>query len=380
MRPHLLVTNDFPPKIGGIQSYLWELWRRLPADAATVLTTPHPGAAPFDAAAPMRIVRTRDPVLLPHPGLARRIRALAAEVSAEIVLLDPALPVGALGPRLGMPYGVVLHGAEITVPARLPALSAALARVLRSASLVISAGGYAAAEAIRCAARDLPVVEVPPGVDTQRFAPLDADQRQQARHSFGLNDGPLIVALSRLVPRKGFDTVIEAAAQLASRHPGLQLAIAGAGRDRSRLERLARSVGAPASFVGRISSDAVPQFMAMGDVFAAPCRSRWAGLEQEGFGIVFVEAAACGVPAIAGRSGGSHEAVSHGRTGLIVDDPTNADDAAAAIDDLLSSPDRRAAMGAAARQWTEQHFSYDGLAKQLQSALSRTQLPKTQMS
>ena len=370
MRPHLLVTNDFPPKIGGIQSYLWELWRRLPADATTVLTTPHPGAAPFDAAAPMRIVRTRDPVLLPHPGLARQIRALAAEMGAEIVLLDPALPVGALGPRLGMPYGVVLHGAEITVPARLPALSAVLARVLRSASLVISAGGYAAAEAVRCAAHDLPVVEVPPGVDTQRFTPLDADRRQQARRGFGLGSGPLIVGLSRLVPRKGFDTVIKAAAQLAPRHPGLQLAIAGAGRDRSRLERLARSVSAPASFLGRISSDTVPQFMAMADVFATPCRSRWAGLEQEGFGIVFVEAAACGVPAIAGRSGGSHEAVSHGHTGLVVDRPADSDDVGAAIDDLLSSPDRRAAMGAAARQEAEQQFSYERLAEQLETALS----------
>ena len=370
MRPHLLVTNDFPPKVGGIQSYLWELWRRLPPEDATVLTTPHRGAAPFDAVQPMRIVRTRDPVLLPHPGLVRRIRALADEVGAEIVLLDPALPLGALGPRLGLPYGVVLHGAEVTVPARLPGLSAVLSGVLRDASMVISAGGYAAGEAERCASRALPVTEVPPGVDTDRFVPLGTEGRWCARRKFGVGPGPLVVCLSRLVPRKGFDVVIDAVSRLASRHPGLQLAIAGAGRDRRRLERLARRLDAPVVFLGRISGADVPLFMAMGDVFAAPCRSRWAGLEQEGFGIVFVEAAACGVPAVAGRSGGSHEAVAHGRTGFVVDRPSHPDEVAAAIDDLLSRDDRGAAMGRAARRAVEQRFAYDGLAAKLEAALS----------
>ncbi|WP_419931980.1 glycosyltransferase family 4 protein [Candidatus Poriferisodalis sp.] len=370
MRPHLLVTNDFPPKVGGIQSYLWELWHRLPPDRTTVLTTPHRGAAPFDAEQPMRIVRTRDPVLLPHPGLAKRIRAVARQVGAEIVLLDPALPLGALGPRLGVPYGVVLHGAEVTVPARLPGLSAVLSGVLRDAEMVISAGGYAAGEAERCASRSLPITEVPPGVDTDRFVPLGAAERLHARQKFGVDPGPLVVCLSRLVPRKGFDVVIDAVSQLASKHPGLQLAIAGAGRDRRRLERLARRSDAPVVFLGRISGDDVPLFMAMGDVFAAPCRSRWAGLEQEGFGIVFVEAAACGLPAVAGRSGGSHEAVAHGRTGFVVDRPGHSDDVAAAIDDLLSRDDRGAAMGCAARRGVEQRFSYDELAAKLEAALS----------
>lgn len=370
MRRHLLVTNDFPPKVGGIQSYLWELWRRLPPGGATVLTTPHRGSAPFDAAQPMRIVRTRDRVLLPHAGLARQIRALADEVGAEMVLLDPALPLGALGPWLGMPYGVVLHGAEVTVPARLPGLSAVLSRVLRDASMVISAGGYAASEAERCASRELPVTEVPPGVDTGRFVPLAAEDRLRARRRFGLATGPLVVCVSRLVPRKGFDAVIDAVSRLRSAHPGLQLAIAGAGRDRRRLERRAGRLGVPVVFAGRISGDDVPLFMAMGDVFAAPCRSRWAGLEQEGFGIVFVEAAACGVPAVAGRSGGSHEAVAHGRTGFVVERPADADGVAAAIDELLSSERRRAAMGAAARRETELRFSYDALAARLEAALS----------
>src|SRR5215472_11512914 len=135
--PSLLVTNDFPPKIGGIQSYLWELWRRLPPEEATVLTTPHAGAATFDAAAPIRIERAREPVLLPTPGLVRRIRRLADEAGATLILLDPVLPLGLVGPALGRPYGVVVHGAELTVPARLPVSSALISRVVKGADLVI---------------------------------------------------------------------------------------------------------------------------------------------------------------------------------------------------------------------------------------------------
>src|SRR5690606_12200475 len=138
-RKHLLVTNDFPPKVGGIQSYLWELWRRLPADSFAVLTTPYRGALEWDAAQPFRVVRSPEPVLLPYPWLASRIDALADEVGADFVVIDPALPLGAIGPRLRHPYGVVLHGAEVTVPGRLPVSRSVLGRVLRGADLVIAA-------------------------------------------------------------------------------------------------------------------------------------------------------------------------------------------------------------------------------------------------
>src|SRR2546423_462633 len=147
--PSLLVTNDFPPKVGGIQSYLWELWRRLPADEATILTTSYPGADEFDAASPIRIDRARPRVLLPTPSLLARIRSLIVEVGAELVVLDPALPLGLLGPSLPVPYAVVLHGAEVTVPRRLPGGRAALAHVLRQADRVIAAGSYPAREASR---------------------------------------------------------------------------------------------------------------------------------------------------------------------------------------------------------------------------------------
>ena len=185
---HLLVTNDFPPKIGGIQSLLWEWWRRLPPDRFAVLTSPHAGAEAFDAAQPFRVERTREPVLLPHPWMVHRIDSLAAEIGADLVVIDPAVPLGLVGPSLARPYDVVLHGAEVAVPGRLWGSRRALAHVLRRARHVLAAGGYAAAEAEHAARIALPVTIVPPGVDVERFRPLDAAERTDARRRFGIAD------------------------------------------------------------------------------------------------------------------------------------------------------------------------------------------------
>ncbi|MGH9038256.1 MAG: glycosyltransferase family 4 protein, partial [Acidimicrobiia bacterium] len=234
--PSLLVTNDFPPKVGGIQSYLWELWRRLPPGEVTVLTTAYPGAGSFDAAQSFRIERAGR-VLLPTPGLARDIDALAAEVRADVVFLDPALPLGALGPRLrSAPYVVVLHGAEVTVPGRVPGSHRMLARVLHGAAGVVAAGSYPARVAAGVAGRALPGLVVPPGVDVARFRPpAGAGERDATRRRLGLpGDAPLVLGVSRLVPRKGFDVLIDAVARPgrgSTGGPGVHLALAGAGRD-----------------------------------------------------------------------------------------------------------------------------------------------------
>jgi phosphatidyl-myo-inositol dimannoside synthase len=368
---HLLVTNDFPPKIGGIQSYLWELWRRLPPDAFAVLTTPHADAADFDRAQDFRVERTAEPVLLPHPGLARRIRSLATEVGAGLVLLDPALPVGLLGPSLGMPYGLVLHGAEVTVPGRLPGASRLLRKVLRGATVVVAAGGYPLAEAERVAGRALPSILVPPGVDTDRFRPLDPEARAAARRHHGLDPAaPLVVSLSRLVPRKGMDVLVRASAQLRAGMPDLQVSIAGGGRDRPRLERLVEATGAPVRFLGRVPDADLPGLYGCADVFAMLCRNRWGGLEQEGFGIVFLEAAAAGVPQVAGRSGGAAEAVVHGSTGLVVRYPHTVEPVVAALQVLLRDPALRAAYGSTGRDRAVREFSYDVLARRLGDGLA----------
>jgi phosphatidylinositol alpha-1,6-mannosyltransferase len=363
---HLLVTNDFPPKIGGIQSLLWEWWRRLPPDSFAVLTSPYAGTAEFDAAQPFHIERTREPVLLPHPWMVQRVNSMAKQVGADLIVLDPALPLGLIGPSLDLPYDVVLHGAEVTVPGRLPGSKQALAHVLRRARHIVAAGGYPAAEAEHAAGRSLPITVVPPGVDTQRFVPLSETDRLDARRHFGLADhAEVIVSISRLVPRKGFDTAIRAVALLQSSRPNLVLAIAGGGRDEPRLRQLAEQLHAPVVFLGRVSNEDLPRLYGCADVYTMLCRNRWGGLEQEGFGIVFLEAAACGVPQVAGDSGGAAEAVDDGVTGVVVRTPEEPRDVAAAFEALLDDPLGRARMARRGRERAVREFSYDVLAHRL---------------
>ncbi len=367
---HLLVTNDFPPKLGGIQSYLWELWRRLPADEFVVLTTPYDGDRAFDARQPFRVERTSQRVLLPTPSLVRRIDSLAHEIGATSVVLDPALPLGLLGPRLGLPYLLVLHGAEVTLPGRLPGSRSLLGHVLRGASSIIAAGGYPEAEAVRAARRALPVTQVPPGVDTAWFRPLDASARLEARRRLGLPvEGRLVVSVSRLVPRKGMDVLIKAAGRLRMTRPDLNVVIAGEGRDRRRLERIIDRTGAPVRLLGRVGFEDLPDLYACGDVFTMLCRDRWFGLEQEGFGIVFLEAAAAGTPSLAGCSGGAHEAVADGTTGLLATDPRDVDAIVDSLGALLDDPARCGRYGEAARARAEAEFSYDILAERLRKVI-----------
>ncbi len=371
MVQHLLVTNDYPPKLGGIQNYLWELWRRLPPEEVCVLTRSHPGDARWDAQQPHRVVRSSRRFLLPTREMAEEIDKLASGIGAELVLYDPAVPLGALAPRLPHPYGVILHGAEVTVPGRLPGARGLLAGVLRGAEVVIAAGRYSVAEAERAAGGPLPAVIVSPGVDVDRFRPLDAAQRRAVRQRFGIPaDAPVVVSVSRLVPRKGMDVLIAASARLADRHPGLVLAVAGSGRDRDRLDRLIGRAGAPARLLDRVADADLPDLYGCADVFAMVCRRRWGGLEQEGFGIVFLEAAAAGVPQLAGDSGGAAEAVEHGRTGLVVQEPGHLDSVTAGLDALLADKARLARMGMESRLRAVAEFSYDHMAERLRTVIT----------
>ena len=367
---HLLVTNDYPPKIGGIQSLLWEWWRRLPSDSFAVLTSPYEGAAEFDAAQPYRIERTREPVLLPHPLMVKRINDMATDFGADFVVLDPALPLGLVGPALKLPYMVVLHGAEVTVPGRLPGSKQVLGHVLRGARHVIAAGGYPAREGEHAAGRALPTTVVPPGVDTKRFVPVDDASRASVRSRFGIApDDEVVLGVSRLVTRKGYDTVIRAVAQLAPHRPKLRLVIGSTGRDEQRLRSIAAETNAPVTFLGRVAHDDLPLLYGCADVFAMMCRNRWGGLEQEGFGIVFVEAAACGTPQIAGDSGGSAEAVVDGETGFVMANPSDSSALAARIAQILDDEPLRRRMGTASRSRAVAEFDYDVLARRLGGVL-----------
>ena len=381
---HLLVTNDFPPKVGGIQNMLWELWRRLDPNSFAVMTSPYDGSREFDATQAFRIERIREPVLLPHPVMVRRIEQLARDFGAEHVVLDPALPLGLVGRSLSLPYSVMVHGAEITVPGRLPGSRQALAHVLRGATQIFASGRYPAAEARRAASRELAIVQIPPGVDTQRFHPLDDAARRAAREKFGVAPhAPLVVGVSRLVPRKGFDVAIKAVAEVARRAragaprsstiaqklEGLTMLIGGTGRDQDRLQKIIDETGAPVRLLGRVSNDDLPLLYGCADVFMMLCRNRWAGLEQEGFGIVFAEAAACAVPQIAGDSGGAAEAVADGETGYVIADPNDVNAVVERLTALLEDDRARGAMAMASRARAVAEFDYSVLVARLRTTL-----------
>ncbi len=367
---HLLVTNDFPPKLGGIQQYLWELWRRLDPTTFEVHTTPYAGAGAFDDEQAYVVHRSTEPVLLAYPWLPKRLDAAALRFGASLHVIDPAVPLGLVGPTLSRPYAVVLHGAEVTIPGRLPGSRQALARVLDGAYGVVSAGEYALAEAERAVGHELRNVVVPPGVDTDRYLPLSQTQRAAVRARFGVApDVPFIFSVSRLVPRKGMDTLIAVASRLVRTHPDLQVLIAGDGRDATRLQRRIDALRAPVRLLGRISEGDKADLLGAADVFSMLCRNRWAGLEQEGFGIVFVEAAAAGTPQIAGESGGAGEAVSNGVTGRIAPDGATIGEIAAIFEELLADRTTLDRMGQASRDRAERDFSYDCLAMRLEATL-----------
>jgi phosphatidyl-myo-inositol dimannoside synthase len=374
----LLVTNDFPPKMGGIQSYLWELWQRLDPSTTTVLTArSHPDHSRFDSeqlARGLRISRVKGRILFfPSPFALRRIRRACAETQADLVLIDPVWPLGLLGRRIGVPYGLILHGAELAIPARIPVVRRGLAAALRDAAVVISAGGYPVREAQRVAGGALTnVVEIPPGVDCNRFSRLEGVERASVRRGLGLpEDALLVVSVSRLVPRKGMDVLIEAASRLQAEHPDLLVAIGGDGRDATRLRRAIAHSQAPVQLMGRISEKQKTELLGAADVFVMACRNRWWGLEQEGFGIVFLEAAAAGVAQIAGDSGGAAEAVVDRGTGFVVGNPGDPSEVTAALRTLLGDESLRDRMGTEARERAEACFDYATLAPRLAEALAK---------
>lgn len=374
MARHLLVTNDFPPKVGGIQSYLYEIWRRLEPGRAAILTaSSHDDANAFDRDSGLTIERVGASTLfVPSLRALRDVRAAIERHQPDLVLFDPAWPLGLLGRFLSVPYGVIVHGAEVSIPGHLPVVAATMRSVLAHASVVIAAGHYPEDQSRRVAADRLPpVIQAPPGVDVERFRPLGVESRARARSERGIGEDEFaLFTYSRLVPRKGFDTLIRASARLAPRYTRLRVYVGGAGRDRGRLESLAKRLRAPVHFLGRVDEDALPSWLGASDLFAMDCRSRWLGLEAEGFGIVFLEAEAAGIATIAGRSGGSDEAVEHAETGIVLEHPRSVSALADAIATLIDDDETRSRLANRARAFAADHFTWDDIASRLSRELA----------
>ncbi|MZD05703.1 glycosyltransferase [Streptomyces sp. SID5785] len=325
-RRTLVVTNDLPPRQGGIEVFVDGLLRRFPADGAVVYTSAEPGArtAAYDAQLPHVVVRDAARTLLPTRGTAERAVALARRFRCDTVWFGAAAPLGLLAGALRRDAGVrrvvaTTHGHEVWW-ARTPGARSLLHRIGAGADVVTHLGERTR----RAVAPVLPpttrLERLVPGVDTDLFRPGLDPRPMRARHGIGPRT-PLILCAARLVPRKGQDTLIEALPMVRRAVPGARLLLVGAGPDERRLRRIAAREGVPDAVVlagGRPHAE-LPGYYAAADVFAMPCRTRRAGLEVEGLGIVFLEAAAAGLPVVAGKSGGAPDTVCEGETGYVVD-------------------------------------------------------------
>ncbi|MGB5151923.1 MAG: glycosyltransferase family 4 protein, partial [Mycobacterium sp.] len=315
----LLVTNDFPPRRGGIQSYLEALVGELMAAGTHELTVYAPkwkGARDYDERAGYRVVRHPTTLMVPEPTVATRMRALIAEHDIETVWFGAAAPLALLSPlarRAGATRVVAsTHGHEVGW-SMLPLARTALRRIGDDTDVVTYVSGYTRGRFAAAFGPQACLERLSPGVDVDRFIP-DAAARSELRARYGLGDRPVVLCVSRLVPRKGQDMLIRAFGRIRARVPGAALVIVGGGPYREDLQKLAQRSGVADDvlFTGGVPAQELPAHHAVADVFAMPCRTRGAGLDVEGLGIVYLEASACGVPVVAGRSGGAPETVRDG--------------------------------------------------------------------
>ncbi|HEX6330674.1 MAG TPA: glycosyltransferase family 4 protein [Actinomycetota bacterium] len=366
----LVVTNDYPPRVGGIQRTVEAVVRQLPPDRVGVVCPAWEGSPAFDAEAGYRLFRQPERFVWPTPDAGRRVRAAVAEFDADVVLFGAVYPLAMLGPgleRRGTPYTCLAHGFEYWLSIA-PGTHLWMRRATRRASRIAVCSEFIA-RVVRAAVPDrVPVSVLYPGADVDAFHPdLPTDDLEER---LGIADRPVVVCVSRLVPRKGQDVLIGAMPEIRRRVPDATLLLVGAGSYREKLEVMA-AAAPPGSvvFAGEVPEAELPRYYRAGDVFAMPCRTRLGGLEVEGWGNVFIEAAACGLPVVVGDSGGARESLVDGVTGTLVNG-RSVGEVAEAVGSLLEDPGRASAMGAAGRTRVERHFSWARVAAQLNGWLN----------
>lgn len=380
MHKTLIVTNDFPPRPGGIQAFLHNMALRLDPQQLVVYASTWKrskegveATAAFDAEQPFTVVRDRTTMLLPTPAATRRAVGLLREHGCTSVWFGAAAPLGLMAPALRRAGAerivATTHGHEAGW-AQLPAARRLLRRIGESTDALTYLGAYtrsriASALTPEAAAR---MVRLPPGVDEKTFHPASGGDEVRAR--LGLTGRPVVVCVSRLVPRKGQDTLIRAMPAILAAEPDAVLLIVGGGPHGKTLRRLAHDTGVSAAvrFTGPVPWPELPAHYGAGDVFAMPCRTRRGGLDVEGLGIVYLEASATGLPVVAGDSGGAPDAVLDGETGWVVHGGSPAE-AADRITALLADAELRRSMGERGRAWVEEKWRWDLLAEQLKTLL-----------
>jgi phosphatidylinositol alpha-1,6-mannosyltransferase len=370
----LIVTNDFPPRAGGIQSFVHALAVRLPEGSVTVYAPAWEGAAAFDAAQPFPVERHPTSLMLPVPSVARRAARLLGRDGCDTVLFGAAAPLGLLAPSLRRAGArrlvAITHGHEAGWAA-LPGARSLLRRIGDSVDTVTYLGEYTRARLARALSPEAVarMTRLAPGVDSGAFRPGAGGAA--VRDRLGLASRPVVICVSRLVPRKGQDTLIRAWPEVQATVPDAVLLLVGGGPYAGRLRRLAHGLGVAGSviFTGPVPWLELPAYYDAGDVFAMPCRTRRHGLDVEGLGIVYLEASATGLPVIGGDSGNAPDAIRAGETGYVVSGRSPAEVAGRLVY-LLTDPAGARAMGEKGMAWIDQEWRWDLVAQRLQQILA----------
>lgn len=369
----LLLSNDFPPRPGGIQAYLHQLAMTLPGGAIAVYAPEWPGARAFDARLPFPVIRHPRPLMLPTPAVLRRATELLKDLRCETAWFGAAAPLALLGPalrRAGAARVVASsHGHEVGWSI-LPPSRVALRRIGADADVVTAVSQYTRRRIASAFGPRAALELLPPGVDGGLFRP-DPGARSEIRRRHRLGEAPVVLCVSRLVARKGQDVLVRGLSLVRRQVPGAMLLLVGDGPRRAGLYRLAASCGVGDAVVctGAVPWSELPAYYAAGDVFAMPCRTRGHGLDVEGLGLVFLEAAATGLPVVAGNSGGARETVRPGVTGELVNGREVAE-VARTVATLLADPERAAAMGRRGRDWMLQDWNWARRGRQLGELLA----------
>ena len=364
--PVLFVTNDFGPRAGGIETFVIGLIERRPFGQTIVYTSAQTGSEAYDAAWKsdfgVTVIRDRSKILLPTPRVARNLARIIKESNIDVAAFGAAAPLGLLSASMkkaGVRKTVALtHGHEVWWAKVFP-FNYALRKIGSSIDSLTYLGEFTqqaiARSLSKASARKM--VKIAPGIDVDHFSPQDSTE---LRKELKLENKRVIVSVGRLVHRKGQDHLIQALPEILKSIPDAHILMVGQGPYLSHLKKLVHNLNLAehVSFIGRIQYAQLPQYICAGDIFAMPSRSRFFGLEVEGLGIVYLEASACGLPVIAGSSGGAPDAVVDGVTGIVVDGENDHDIAAAAIK-MLQDLDGSKAMGLAGREWIIKNWRWE---------------------
>jgi len=362
----LFITNDFGPRAGGIETFVHGLIERLPKDSVIVYTSAQPETSQFDAdwlqEYGVEVIRDRSKILLPTRQVIKICQKIIIDRKITRVAFGAAAPLGVMARamrRAGAQKIIALtHGHEVWWAKVMP-FSLAIRFMSKEMDAITYLGSYTKGEISRALNKNdkAKLVQIAPGIDVDHFIPTDSSQ---LRAEYGLTDKSVIISVGRLVHRKGQDKLIASLPAIKAAVPNVHLVLVGVGPYQKHLEKLALKlkVSNCVTFIGRINYAELPRYICLGDIFAMPSRSRFFGLEVEGLGIVYLEASACGLPVVGGKSGGAPDAVLAGETGFVVDG-TNTLEISEACIELLNNPELSELMGAAGRAWIIENWRWD---------------------